>query len=76
MGFAHPFDPLATTTIALWCEAAIQLADARAAAVLIERLASFADQVICSGVNVFGSLDHYRGRCPRCSAATTTRSGC
>ena len=59
--FAHPLDPLATTTIALWCETAIQLADTAAAAILIERLASFADQVICSGVNIFGSLDHYRG---------------
>jgi DNA-binding SARP family transcriptional activator len=59
--FAHPFDPLATTTIALWCETAIQLADTAAATILIDRLASFADQVICSGVNIFGSLDHYRG---------------
>jgi len=59
--FAHPFDPLATTTIALWCETAIQLADTAAATVLTERLHSFADQVICSGVNIFGSLDHYRG---------------
>ena len=59
--FAHPFDPLATTTIALWCETAIQLADVDAATILIGRLASFADQVVCSGVNIFGSLDHYRG---------------
>ena len=42
-------------------ETAIQLADADAATVLIERLASFADQVVCGGVNIFGSLDHYRG---------------
>jgi len=59
--FAHPFDPLATTTIALWSETAVQLGDREAAAVLIERLDDFADQVICSGVNIFGSLDHYRG---------------
>ncbi len=60
-GFPHPFDPLATTTIALWSEAAIQAGDTAAARVLVERLASFADQVVCSGVNLFGSLDHYRG---------------
>jgi hypothetical protein len=59
--FAHPFDPLATTTIALWCETAVQLGDTAAAHVLIDRLGSFADQVICSGVNIFGSIDHYRG---------------
>ena len=60
-GFPHPFDPLATTTIALWSEAAIQAGDTGAARVLVDRLASFADQVVCSGVNLFGSLDHYRG---------------
>lgn len=60
-GFPHPFDPLATTTIALWSEAAIQVGDVEAARVLFDRLASFADQVVCSGVNLFGSLDHYRG---------------
>ena len=60
-GFPHPFDPLATTTIALWSEAAIQAGDADAARVLVDRLAGFADQVVCSGVNLFGSLDHYRG---------------
>ena len=60
-GFAHPFDPLATTTISLWSETAIQLADAAAARLLVDRLAGFADQVVCSGVNIFGSLDHYRG---------------
>jgi hypothetical protein len=60
-GFAHPFDPLATTTISLWSETAVQLADAAAARILVDRLGDFADQVVCSGVNIFGSLDHYRG---------------
>jgi len=59
--FAHPFDPLATTTISLWSEAAVQAEDVDAARVLVDRLATFADQVVCSGVNLFGSLDHYRG---------------
>ena len=32
-----------------------------AAEVLLTRLATFADQVVCNGVDIFGSLDHYRG---------------
>jgi DNA-binding SARP family transcriptional activator len=60
-GFAHPFDPLAATTIVMWAEVAIQTGDAGSAEVLLGRLATFADQVVCNGVNIFGSLDHYRG---------------
>jgi len=59
--FAHPFDPLAATTIVMWAEVAIQTRDVAAAEVLLDRLASFADQVVCNGVDIFGSLDHYRG---------------
>jgi DNA-binding SARP family transcriptional activator len=59
--FAHPFDPLAATTIVMWAEVAIQTGDAASAEVLASRLASFADQVVCNGVDIFGSLDHYRG---------------
>jgi DNA-binding SARP family transcriptional activator len=59
--FAHPFDPLAGTTIVMWAEVAIQIADKGAAEVLLTRLATFADQVVCNGVDIFGSLDHYRG---------------
>ncbi|HEX7443911.1 MAG TPA: hypothetical protein VF320_08490, partial [Acidimicrobiales bacterium] len=59
--FAHPFDPLAATTIVMWAEVAIQTGDVGAAEVLLDRLASFADQVVCNGVDIFGSLDHYRG---------------
>jgi tetratricopeptide (TPR) repeat protein len=59
--FAHPFDPLAATTIVMWAEVAVQTADRPAAEVLLARLATFADQVVCNGVDIFGSLDHYRG---------------
>jgi DNA-binding SARP family transcriptional activator len=59
--FAHPFDPLAATTIVMWAEVAIQTGDIASAEVLHDRLASFADQVVCNGVDIFGSLDHYRG---------------
>ncbi len=59
--FAHPFDPLAATTIVMWAEVAIQTCDAASAEALVSRLASFADQVVCNGVDIFGSLDHYRG---------------
>ena len=59
--FAHPFDPLAATTIVMWAEVAIQTGDTGSAEVLLSRLASFADQVVCNGVDIFGSLDHYRG---------------
>jgi len=59
--FAHPFDPLAATTIVMWAEVAIQTRDVDAAKILLDRLASFADQVVCNGVDIFGSLDHYRG---------------
>jgi tetratricopeptide (TPR) repeat protein len=61
VGFAHPFDPLAATTMVMWAEVAIQTCDLGAAQILLDRLESFADQVVCNGVNVFGSLDHYRG---------------
>ena len=61
MEFAHPFDPLAATTIVMWAEVAIQTGDTGSARVLLSRLASFADQVVCNGVDIFGSLDHYRG---------------
>ena len=59
--FAHPFDPLAATTIVMWVEVAIQTRDTGTAEILLSRLASFADQVVCNGVDIFGSLDHYRG---------------
>lgn len=59
--FAHPFDPLAATTIVMWAEVAIQTRDTGTAEILLSRLASFADQVVCNGVDIFGSLDHYRG---------------
>jgi len=45
----------------MWAEVAIQTRDVGAAEVLLDRLASFADQVVCNGVDIFGSLDHYRG---------------
>jgi len=61
VGFAHPFDPLAATTIVMWAEVAIQTADTGSAEILLGRLARFADQVVCNGVDIFGSLDHYRG---------------
>ena len=59
--FAHPFDPLAATTIVMWAEVAIQTADRPAAEILLARLDGFVDQVVCNGVDIFGSLDHYRG---------------
>jgi DNA-binding SARP family transcriptional activator len=59
--FAHPFDPLAATTLVMWAEVGIQTGDAVSAEVLLNRLGSFADQVVCNGVDIFGSLDHYRG---------------
>jgi DNA-binding SARP family transcriptional activator len=61
VAFAHPFDPLAATTIVMWAEVAIQTGDTAAAEVLLDRLADFVDQVVCNGVDIFGSLDHYRG---------------
>jgi tetratricopeptide (TPR) repeat protein len=60
-GFSLPRNYVLLPALALWAETAARLRDRAAAAMLLQRLAPWPDQVVYTGEYVLGAVAHYLG---------------